>query len=186
MENHGVTPKIKNDYPACQPLMLASNDTETLCPIEYVYNYLPLQPKWLISQPISLRRLFAVSEECSSAFVDHQAEENHSINLDIKAAKIPLHSGLEDFRQSRYWRANEQATKELLELFAQDRRCSEVILCDSQSMASLFEEQLRTATIHTYSRFSVYMFAKADETRIQLLAQSVILIFAFDGKQKIS
>ena len=186
MENPDVTSKIKNDYSAYQPLMLASNDAEFLCPIEYIYDYLPLQAKWLKSQPVSLRRLFAVSEECNLGFVDHQAEEKHSINLDVKAAKIPLHSGLEVFRQGRYWRANEQAAREVLELFAQDRRCSEVILCDKQSMASLFEEQLRTATIHTYSRFSVYMFAKADETRSELLAQCMILIFAFDGKQKYS
>ena len=183
MENHDVTPKIKNDCSAYQPLMLASNDTEPLCPIEYIYDYLPIQAQWLKSQPVSLRRLFAVSEECNLGFVDHQAEETHSINLDVKAAKIPLHSGLEVFRQSRYWRANEQAAREVLELFAQDRRCSQVILCDKQSMASLFEEQLGTATIHTYSRFSVYMFAKADKLRSELLAQCMILIFGFDGRQ---
>ena len=186
MENLDVTPKIKNDCSAYQPLMLASNDTEVLCPIEYIYDYLPLQAKWLKSQPVSLRRLFAVSEECNLDFVDHQAEEKHSINLDVKAAKIPLHSGLEVFRQSRYWKAKEQAAREVLELFAQDRRCSEVILCDKQSMASLFEEQLRTATIHTYSRFDVYMFAKADKSRSELLAQCMVLIFGFDGRQKYS
>ena len=175
MENHDVTPKTKNDYSAYQPLMLAPNDTELLCPIEYIYDYLPVQAKWLKSQPVSLRRLFAVSEESNLGFVDHQAEEKRSINLDVKAAKIPLHSGLEIFRQSKYWRADEQAAKEVLELFAQDRRCSEVILCDKQSMASLFEEQLRTATIHTYSRFSVYMFAEADRIRSELLAQCMVV-----------
>ena len=186
MENQDVTPKFKNDNSAYQPLMLASSDTEFLCPIEYIYDYLPLQAKWLKSQPVSLKRVFAVSEECNLGFVDHQAEQQHSINLDVKAANMPLHSGLETFRQSRYWRANEQAATELLKLFAQDRRCSEVILCDKQSMASLFEEQLRTGTIHTYIRFSVYMFAKADEIRSELLALCMILIFAFDGKQKCS
>ena len=65
MENHDAFPKVKNDYSAYQPLMLASNDTEFLCPIEYIYDYLPLQAKWLKSQPVSLRRLFAVSEECN-------------------------------------------------------------------------------------------------------------------------
>lgn len=50
-------------------------------------------------------------------------------------------------------------------------------------MASLAEEQLKTAIVHMYSRFSIYMFAAADERQIQLLAQTVILIFIFDGTQ---
>lgn len=187
MENCDVTTKIGFGYSGSQVLgLINSDDVELLCPIEYIHNYLPLPIKWLKSQPISLSRLFASSGECKPAFIDHEVEERHSIRLDTKAAKMPLHTGLESFRQNRYWRANEQATKELLELFAQDGRCSEVILRDKRSMASLFEDQLKSATMNDYSRFSVYMFPKADETRIRLLGQSVVLIFAFDGKRFLS
>lgn len=48
-------------------------------------------------------------------------------------------------------------------------------------MASLAEEQLQTAIVDTQSRFSIYMFAAADESRIQLLAQGAVLMHIFDG-----
>ena len=171
---------MENEY---QIIRLATpNDTEFLCPIEYVYNYLPRQINWLKPQPISLSRLFAVSDEGKLAFIDHEARERHSIRLDTQAAGLPLHTGLGKFRQSRYWKASEQTAKELLELFAQDRRCSEVILQDKRSMASVAGEQLGSGFVHTYSRFPIYSFIEADENRIQLIAQSVIIVFAFDGE----
>ena len=49
-------------------------------------------------------------------------------------------------------------------------------------MASVAEEQLGPRFIHTYSRFPVYLYPAANEHRIQLVAQSMILFFAFDGK----
>ena len=180
MENKKIHPKIEDGDPGYQVSKLA---TKSFCPIEYIYDYLPTQVNWLKAQPISLRRLFAVHEEQSKlTFINHQAQERHSILLDTQAANLPLHTGLEDFRQSRHWRASEQATKELLELFAQDRACGEVLLQDERSMASVAEEQLTPGFLHTYSRFPVYLFIEADEDRLKLVAESVILIFAFDGK----
>ena len=158
------------------------DDQELLCPIRYIYDYLPRQRKWLKPQPISLSRVFADSNECKSIFTSHQLERTNSILLHTQAANLPLHTGLENFRQNKYWRANETATRDLLKLFAKDHYCSEVVLSDKRSMSGLAEDQLKTAIIDTYSRFSVYMFTEADENRIQILAQSVILIFAFDGK----
>lgn len=49
-------------------------------------------------------------------------------------------------------------------------------------MSRLAKEQLQGQVLDTYSRFSIYMFAEADKFRIQLLAQSVVLIFMFDGE----
>lgn len=186
LENGHVAQLVEKGSQEYQLLAIAtSNDMELLCPIRYVYDYLPHQPKWLKSQPISLSRVFTDSKERTS-FIDDEGKGRHSIRLHTQAAKLPLHTGLENFRQNKYWRVNEEATKSLLELFAQDRRCSEVMLSDKQSMSSLAGDQLRTAVIDTYCRFSIYMFAEADETRIQLLAQSVILIFMFDGKRNLS
>jgi len=183
MDNANVPPKMKSGTEDYQLLMMArQSDLELLCPIRYVYNYLPHRTQWLIPQPISLNRVFPEPEQSRFAFIHHRANEKNSICLNTQAANLPLHTGLEKFRQSKYWRANDEATKELLELFAQDQRCSEIMLSNKRSMSSLAEEQLKTAVVDTYSRFSVYMFAEADETRIQLLAQSVILIFMFDGK----
>ncbi|KAL8828405.1 MAG: hypothetical protein Q9191_002603 [Dirinaria sp. TL-2023a] len=49
-------------------------------------------------------------------------------------------------------------------------------------MASQVVEQLKTPVPDTYARFSMYMLAKADERRTQLIAQAFVLIYVFDGK----
>lgn len=188
MENKQIDPKIEDGDTGYQLSRLATlNDTRFFCPIEYVYDYLPPQVNWFKAQPISLRRLFAVHEERSKLpFINHQAQERNSILLDTQAANLPIHTGLEEFRQNRHWETSVQATKELLELFAQDRRCGEVLLQDGRSMASVAEEQLTPGFIHTYSRFPVYLFIEADGDRLKLAAESVILVFAFDGKHSSS
>lgn len=71
MENGDFTPKIGNVYPESQLLgLITSSDTDVLCPIEYIHNYLPLQINWLKSQPISLSRLFVAPGKCKLAFID--------------------------------------------------------------------------------------------------------------------
>ena len=162
--------------------LVSASDKDLLCPIRYVYDYLPREINWLKPQPISLTRLFANDENYIQALHQHGSVDSNDLILNVQAAKFPIHTGLEDFRQCKHWRANERATRELLELFAHDELCREVRCSDKRSMASLAEEQLSSAVVDTYSRFSMYMFPWADETRIQLLAQSVILIFMFDGK----
>ena len=188
MQNKEIDPKIEDGDPGYQLSRLATlNDTKFFCPIEYIYDYLPPQVNWLKVQPTSLRRFFTEHREQSKlTFINHQLQERHSILLDTESANLPLHTGLQEFRQSKHWKASEQATKELLELFAQDRRCGEVLLQDGQTMASVAEEQLTPGFIHTYSRFPVYLFIEADADRLKLVAESVILIFAFDGKHDIS
>ena len=186
MEKDHVAPTFRNGPKDFQIHTLATpDDQELLCPIRYIYNYLPRKRKWLKPQPISLSRIFADSNEGKATLISHQLGRTNSILLHTQAANLPLHTGLEDFRQNKYWRANETATRDLLKLFATDHYCSEVVLSDKRSMSGLAEDQLKTAIIDTYSRFSVYMFTEADENRIQLIAQSVILIFAFDGKASI-
>lgn len=182
MENAYVVRESKTHPLEYNLSALASpHEIELLCPINHLYDYLPYNARWLKSQPISLSRFSTASKECKSASVDHQS---NSICLHTQAAKLPLHTGLRDFRQNKYWRANEEATKELLKLFAIDRRCSEVILSNRASMSSLAESQLKTAVSDTYCRFSIYMFPEAEENRIQLVGQSVVLIFMFDGERK--
>lgn len=181
--NGQIASKVRNGAEEYQPLALVPpNNTKLLCPINYMYNYLPRHTKWLKPQPVSLDCIFAESEH-RPAFLDREANPENFVLLDTQAAGFPLHTGLERFRQSKHWRAGFEAARELLELFARDQRCSEVILSDTRSMAGLAEEQLKTAIGDTYTRFSIYMFAAADESQMQLLAQIIILVFIFDGTQ---
>lgn len=152
-------------------------DADIICPIRYIYDYLPRKPKWLQAQEITLNDVLQLQS------VEIQGDtRNNRISIYPRAANLPVHTGLGTFRQSKHWKANERATRELLELFAQDQHCKDAMLTNGQSMATLARRQLRSSVLDTYSRFSIYMFADADENRIQLLAQSVILIFIFDGK----
>ena len=187
MEKLYVARKTRNGPHEYKFAALASpNDIEWLCPIKYLYDCLPHHTRWLKSQPISLSCFSVESKEGKSAFVDQQAKRSNSISLHTQASKLPLHTGLRDFRQNKHWRASEEATKALLELFSKDQRCSQVILFNQISMSSLAENQLKTAASDAYSKFSIYMFPEADENRIQLLGQCLVLIFIFDGEQKSS
>ena len=183
MEKGHLGPMFRNGPKDFQLHTLATpEDREMLCPIRYIYDYLPRQRQWLKPQPISLSRIFAETNNCKSPLVSHQLETTNSILLHTQVACLPLHTGLEDFRQNKFWKANETASRDLLKLVAKDHYCSEVVLSNKRSMSGLAEDLLKTAIIDTYGRFTIHMFAEADEDRTQLLAQSMILIFAFDGK----
>ena len=166
-------------------MITTPNQREHFCLIRYVYDYLSSSPRWLHPQPISLTGLSANSEWRNKPLnIGNEGASENSISLNLQSTSLPIHTGLVAFRQSKHWRSNEQACRELLELFAYDERCSRVMLSDRRSMADLAAEQLKNeAVIDTYSRFSIYMFPEADERRSQLLAQSIVLIFLFDGKR---
>ncbi|KAL9034012.1 MAG: hypothetical protein Q9180_005642 [Flavoplaca navasiana] len=174
-DHQPVEHRTKNGKTYDLRAIVGEGDTEMLCPIRYVYDYLPLHIDWLKPQPLS-SNLFWEDKQGSCRC----GESLNSILLDTRAASLPLHTGLYPFRQNKYWRASEQATKELLVLFAEDERCRGILLSNKKSMASLAEEQLRSSIMDTYSRFSTYMSAEAEYKRAQLLAQCVVLIFMFD------
>ncbi|KAI4108929.1 MAG: hypothetical protein LQ339_002048 [Xanthoria mediterranea] len=154
------------------PALVPSEEVELLCPIRYIYNYLPVQPNWLETRQLSLRRFCEAEEEKRQDSNSRRAEPTNSITMNPRAANLPLHTGLDTtFRQSRYWKSNERSTEELLKLFAEDERCSSILCSNKQSMSSLAEEQRRCAVMDTYSRFSTYMFPQADASRAPLLAQ---------------
>lgn len=100
-----------------------------------------------------------------------------------------------------------RVTEELLELFAADQSCQEIMLSrgskptikhssdieihelnrepmkedDVGSMASLARRELETGVLDSYCRFSIYLWPEADEERAMLIAQTVVLTFMFDG-----
>ena len=158
-------------------------DSKYLCFVQYIYDYLPFEIKWLRPQPLSLWNILTELETYQTALKDARSKSEHSIRLDPKAGNLPIHTGLEDFRQNKYWQIVESATRELLELFARDPHCAKVMVSDKRSMSSLAEEQLKREVLNTYCRFSMYMFPDADQRRIELLAQCIVLIFVFDGRQ---
>jgi hypothetical protein len=157
----------------------APRDLGYFCPISFVYDYLPQVPVWLRPQSVSL------SDVLGKDYAQIRGETKiNGIAIHPAATALPVHTGLHTFRQTKHWQANENATRELLELFANDEQCASVMLGNGQSMATLARRQLQSNVLDSYSRFSIYMFTDADEKRIQLLAQSVVLIFIFDGEYR--
>ena len=169
--------------------LVTTDNQQHLCPINYVYDCLPAKPSWLQSQQIDLDNLPPGKSDCPKIpdlKLPARRCGQDSVNgivLDLEAAHFPTHTGMRPFKQSKHWRQNATACRELLDLFAHDDRCSRVILANGTSMAELASRQLGNEKVmDTYSRFSIYMFAEADVVRIQLLAQCVVLIFMFDGQ----
>ncbi|KAL9052308.1 MAG: hypothetical protein Q9206_004361 [Seirophora lacunosa] len=169
-----------NDHVHRTSALNGSADGNTLCPIHYIYDYLPFPTAWLTPRPVSLSSIWQPNDDAWPALPAYEAEGKNSFGIHATAAQLPLHTGLDNFRQNKHWHAIEDSTKELLKLFAEDRLCGDVMLSKSLSLSTLAKEQLKSDIIDTYSRFIVYTFPEADEERIRLVAQSVILIFIFD------
>ncbi|KAL8937593.1 MAG: hypothetical protein Q9216_004351 [Gyalolechia sp. 2 TL-2023] len=179
MEISQIIPAVKSDDQFYSHKLSGSVEANLLCPVRYIYDYLSYPIPWLKPQPVALDCIFEPLDNGPLCEVNRTKAKN-SICLQAMGASLPLHTGLKNFRQTKHWIANAESTEELLQFFAQDRQCSEIILSDSRSLSDLAEEQLESNVIDTYSRFSMYMFPEADDKRIRLLAQCIILIFIFD------
>ncbi|KAL9029777.1 MAG: hypothetical protein Q9196_002019 [Gyalolechia fulgens] len=183
MENSHDPPPAAKDANSAGMIpggLVATKDENVLCPIKYIYDYLPHQQKWLIPQPISPNHLFKQAGNGYQRSTAYYAESPNSIILHPQAAGLPIHTGLVDFRQSKYWATIDITIRELLRIFAEDERCGEIMLQDHRSLADLARDQLKAPVMDSYARFSVYMCADADEESARLLAQSFVLIFLFD------
>ncbi|KAI4200162.1 MAG: hypothetical protein LQ350_004123 [Teloschistes chrysophthalmus] len=155
------------------------DETDLLCPINHLYNYLPSSTRWLSPQPISLPTSIAsaLRRKCMKT---SQGNPN-SIRLRPFEAGLPVHTGLTQFRQCTHWKTSARAGEILLQLFARDPLCAEVNVGKGQSLASQALKQLTISPVDTYARFAIYMNPRADQERARLLGQSMVLIFVFDG-----
>ncbi|KAL6717763.1 hypothetical protein ACLMJK_003848 [Lecanora helva] len=182
MYDFGVRSGVATDHDYLLPESACTGDRDSFCPINYVYDYLPHRPVWLRPQSVSLDHVLTEGTSSSkSTNVGLMGSTRNSISLQPQAAILPLHTGLEAFRQNKYWKANEQAAIEILELFADDNYCNEITLPNGRSMSALAKDQLKTPFRDSWNRFTIYMWANADETRSQLLAQCMVVGFMFDG-----
>ncbi|KAL8668570.1 MAG: hypothetical protein Q9168_006809, partial [Polycauliona sp. 1 TL-2023] len=157
-------------------------DTKWLCPIHYVYDYLPSPPKWLQPPPLSSNPLFPLQKQQEQESCHLLEKCINSITLHTQSANLPLHTGLTGpFLQNKHWKATEESTREFLGLFARDERCGRLLLANNKSMANLAEEQLAYSDImDSYSRFTIYFWPGVDEHRARLLAQSMVFIYMLD------
>lgn len=159
-------------------LLTAAADGDLVCPIQYVYDYLPHSISWLRTQRISIP-----DEILGQIHPVHKHTRENSIALRPGFSGLPIHTGLVSFRQNKHWEANLRASTELLDAFAQDQRCKDAALPDERSMATWAQEELVSKVSECVSRFAIYMCPDGDEERLCLLGQTVVLIFIFDGKR---
>ena len=208
-----VKPQTFNhNDPEYKPHLLTSpEDSIHLCPVHYSYDYLPHRPQWLAPQPLFSPTIISGSKEngpaSSNPSREQKAKSGNSIPLYLSPAGLPAHTGLSSFRQSKHWKSIVRVTKELLELFAVDHSCKEIMLSrrsgptinhnseiekhdtdraateedNARSMASLAQDQLEKGVLDSFCRYSIYLWPEADEERVKLIAQTVVLTFMFDG-----
>jgi hypothetical protein len=158
--------------------LTAAADGDLVCPIRYVYDYLPHNIGWMRTQRISIP-----DEVRGQIHPVHEHTRANSIALRPELSGLPIHTGLASIRQSKHWEANIRASTELLELFAQDQRCKDAMLPDGRSMATWAQGEVVSKVSECVSRFTIYMWPDGDEERLRLLGQTVVLIFIFDGKR---
>lgn len=171
-QNSDTTKQKRSNY---EGLVLPTQRHE-LCPIWYIYDYLPSKISWLRPQRV------AVPEEILR-LRDAEDARSNSIQLLPALAGLPIHTGMVGFRQSKHWESSIRASTELLELFAEDERCKEITLQDGRSMASWAQGEKARQVSESVIRFAIYMLPDASEERMYLLGEAVILIFLFDGEQ---
>jgi hypothetical protein len=153
-------------------------DGDLVCPIRYVYDYLPHSIGWLRPQRISIP-----NKVLGQIHPVHEHTRANSIALRPELSGLPIHTGLASIRQNKHWEANTRASTELLEFFAQDQRCKDAKLPDGRSMATWAQREVFSKVSECVSRFTIYMWPDSDEERLRLLGQAVVLIFIFDGKR---
>ena len=158
--------------------LTAAADGDLLCPIQYVYDYLPHSIGWLRTQRISIP-----DEILEQIHPVHEHTRANSITLRPEFSGLPIHTGLASIRQSKHWEANIRASTELLDAFAQDQRCKDAALPDGRSMATWAQREVVRKVSECVSRFAIYMWPDGDEERMRLLGQTAVLIFIFDGKR---
>ena len=151
-----------------------------LLPVNYAYDCLPKAPKYLSPQPIVFRNPYQhlVDKEFGSIPTDTRP---NSIPLNPPLAKRPWNSGLRSLRQNKHWKTIIRSTTELLHLFAEDESLHLVQNTNGQALASFARKELATGSHDRYCSFTTYMFPDADEARIALIAQTILLLFIFDG-----
>jgi hypothetical protein len=153
-------------------------DVDLVCPIRYVYDYLPHSIGWLQPQRISIP-----DKVLGQIHPVHEHTRANSIALRPELSGLPIHTGLASIRQNKHWEASIRASTELLELFAQDQRCEDAKLPDPRSMATWAQGEVVSKVSECVSRFPIYMCPDSDEERLRLLGQTNVLIFIFDGKR---
>ena len=160
--------------------LVSSSEQTSLCPIRYVYDYLPHSTAWLQAQQVTMP--VRIIDELVNETLPHlEHARKNSIRLRIQNTTLPIHSGLASIRQSKHWQANIRSSTELLEVFVQDQRCKDAMLPDGRSMATWAQSEMASKVSECVSRFIIYMCPDADEERLCLLGQAAILIFIFDG-----
>ena len=155
-------------------------EKEHFCPIEYVYDCLPRSFNWLQPQQLTMPNSILEQTDRKGLSIFEHTRRN-SIALSHRDSALPIFTGLTSIRQCKHWQANNRASAKLLELFAQDQRCKDVVLPDGRSMAIWAQEALANKVSDCVNRFAVYMWPDSDEERLCLLGQTLILIFIFDG-----
>ena len=148
------------------------SDLAFLPTIEYAYDPLPAQARYLKYSPCLLPRgTIAINEHTSL----------NSVKLNPFSAGLPYRSNIDHVRASKHWAANFGETLKLLDLLAADNSVSDIEVKHGITLSKLARSQLRPGRENQMALATHYMFPSASEDRMRQIAALTILYFVFDG-----
>lgn len=158
----------------CLSRLTATPDLGNISSVEYAHDPIPNAPSFLAAKDVP----FPQRER------DHP-DKRYAIKLRPRESNLPYRCTLEAAHESRFWKSGLKASHKLLELLADDRSITDIIVGKGETMARLAQRELRKGFEHRFCKASSYMYPFSDEKRTKLLASSMVMMFLFDGKRLI-
>jgi hypothetical protein len=164
-------------------------------PIKYIYDYMPTD-KSSVPSVVDLScfpdlKVNSISVESAINAAHMETEylikrserfSTNSIPVFPTHAKLPWHSSIHHVRQNTHWQMAVEATRVLLQHFASDQTTTSILKEGGRSYAEMAAKEL--PFLHdNWTRFNAYLWPAASEKRLELIAETIVYIFIFDGKQ---
>lgn len=166
-----ATPKSQIDLKR----LVEPEDYPYTSPVEYVHDPVPEAPNHLANLPP-----FSFPQYASA---DRDYTSRNSVRLNTCAAGLPYRSRLEPIRGNKYWKANLDETRKILELIAADSSSTSMEMKNGLTLAGLAKKELRPGLEHRMVLATTYIYPDADERRARIIAVLMLMLFIFDGKR---
>ena len=173
MEQQCQSPCLSSDIQRPGRLKLtATPDLGKISCIKYAHDPVPKASSFLSPKDIP----FPQRE------TNHQ-NKKHAIRLRPRQSNLPYRCTLDAAHESSFWRSGLEASNRLIELLADDRSITDIVVGKGETMARLAQRELRPGFEHRFCKATSYMYPFCDEERTKLLATSMVMMFLFDGKE---
>lgn len=152
--------------------LAATPDLGYISSVEYAHDPVPRAPCFLAAKDVPFPQ-----RETS------QPNKRYAIRLRPRESNLPYRCTLDQAHESRFWRSGLEASNRLLELLADDRSITDIVVGKGETVARFAQRELRPGFEHRFCKATSYMYPFSNEERTKLLASSMVMMFLFDGKE---